>query len=101
MSDAETLLQNALAAHRAGQLDLAGQQYRQVLSAAPGRADVWNLLGMVSRQQGQHAAAIEQLTRAIELDPALPTRSIIGGDAPRSKPGKARGPRAAGGPRTK
>ena len=34
--------------------------------------------------------------------PASPTRSIIGGDAPpRSKPGKARGPRAAGGPRTK
>jgi len=34
--------------------------------------------------------------------PAPPTRSIIGGDsAPRSKPGKARGPRAAGGARTK
>jgi Tfp pilus assembly protein PilF len=72
MSDADTLLQNALAAHRGGQLDLAARQYREFLTAHPERADVWNLLGMASRQQGALAEAIEQLIRAIELNPALP-----------------------------
>ncbi|MBS0449427.1 MAG: tetratricopeptide repeat protein [Proteobacteria bacterium] len=66
-----TLLDDALARHRAGQLDEAAEAYRRLLYAAPDRADVLHLLGNVEYQRNDAAVAIRLIERAIALEPRI------------------------------
>ena len=63
------LLQQAVALHQKGQLQEAGQLYRQVLALAPRQFDALHLLGVIARQQGDAAGAVELIGQAIALKP--------------------------------
>lgn len=65
----QSLLQTALAHHRAGRLDQAAALYDQVRQAAPKLFDPVHLAGTVAYQQGRYADAVALLTRAAALDP--------------------------------
>ena len=62
-------LQQALALHRAGQLEPAAALYRAVLTHFPDHADALHLSGLIARQQGDLSRAIELMTRAVTADP--------------------------------
>jgi predicted O-linked N-acetylglucosamine transferase (SPINDLY family) len=64
----QSLLQSALAHHRAGRLTEAENIYRQARVAAPRHFDVLHLSGLAAYQQGRMPAAIELLTRAHQID---------------------------------
>jgi len=66
------LLQQGLAAHRAGQLDEAERAYRAILAAIPGHFDALHLLGAIAGQRGRHAEAEALIARAIAVAPAMP-----------------------------
>lgn len=55
--------------HQAGQLQQAEALYRQVLAVNPGHADSLHLLGVIARQVGQAARALEYIDKAIKLQP--------------------------------
>lgn len=55
----------ALEHHQAGRLPAAEQIYRQVLEVQPNNADALHLLGVLARQVGQPAVAVEYIGRAI------------------------------------
>jgi tetratricopeptide (TPR) repeat protein len=56
--------------HQRGCLDEASRLYRDVLTAHPDHADALHLLGVVALQQGDPAAAVEWIGRAIAVNPA-------------------------------
>jgi protein O-GlcNAc transferase len=64
----QSLLQEAVAHHRAGRFAPAEKGYRQVRAAAPKAAEGWHLGGLLAYQQGRAAEAVEMLTRAHQLD---------------------------------
>lgn len=66
------LLQDALATHQRGRLAEAERLYGEVLERAPRHADAHHLLGLVYHQQGAHDRAINQIDRAIALNPENP-----------------------------
>lgn len=68
-SQVRELLARALDLHRAGDRDQAASLYRQILEIDAGCADALHLLGMISHQHGEHARAIELITRAVTLVP--------------------------------
>lgn len=55
--------------HQAGQLQQAEALYRQVLAVNPGHADSLHLLGVIARQIGQPAQAIDYIDKAIRIQP--------------------------------
>jgi predicted O-linked N-acetylglucosamine transferase (SPINDLY family) len=65
----QSLLQAALAHHRAGRLPEAELLYRQARAAAPKNFDVLHLSGLAAYQQGRIADAVTWLGRAHKLDP--------------------------------
>ena len=66
---ARSLLEAAVAKHRAGDLDGAAADYRQVLVVAPDNADAFHLLGLVFHQRGAHDDAAALIERAMTLRP--------------------------------
>ena len=81
---ADPELEAALARHRAGDLDGAREAYQRLLAARPERPDVLNLLGMVARQSGEIAEAVELFRRAAKADPANPINQFQLGEALRA-----------------
>lgn len=65
----EAIFHQALAAHRAGQLDLAASLYRQILSHSKKQFAPRHLLGVIEGQRGNLAEGIRQISKAIKLDP--------------------------------
>jgi tetratricopeptide (TPR) repeat protein len=63
--DLERTLDDALAHHRAGRLDLAQDGYRAVLDAAPDHPDALNFLGVLLQDIGDYADAQDVLQRAV------------------------------------
>lgn len=61
----------ALAAHKAGELDKAAEQYRTYLRVRPGDAPVWTNLGALHRTRGQFSVAVACHRRALEIDPGM------------------------------
>ena len=59
-------LQAGVEAHRQGNLAIAEQNYRAVLTHAPETLDAINLLGRLLVQTGRPAEAVSQLRRAID-----------------------------------
>jgi predicted O-linked N-acetylglucosamine transferase (SPINDLY family) len=65
----DTILQQAVAWHRAGQLDDAARGYQQVLAACPDHADAMHLLGVVRHQAGRHGQAVDLIRQALYQRP--------------------------------
>jgi Flp pilus assembly protein TadD len=62
----------AIQHHQAGRLQAAEQIYRQILALQPNHADAWHLLGLIARQAGRHAIAVEYIdVRRQTAAPAL------------------------------
>ena len=57
----------ALARHRAGQLQQAETIYRAVLDRDPHHADALHLLGLIASENGKHQTAAMLIVRAIQL----------------------------------
>jgi len=66
---AATLLDEAIALHRAGRLADAEKIYRQVLLIQPNHFDCLHMLGVISAQGGKYADAAEQIGAALRLNP--------------------------------
>jgi predicted O-linked N-acetylglucosamine transferase (SPINDLY family) len=60
----------AIQHHEAGRLQAAEQIYRKILSVDPDHIDALHLIGIAAFQTGQHEAAVEYISRAIELNGA-------------------------------
>ena len=67
MATISTALTTALEHHQGGRLEAAELIYRQILATDPNQADAMHLLGVIARQVGQHAVAVELIGRAIQL----------------------------------
>ncbi len=65
----QSLLQQAIAHHRANRLVEAAAIYTRIRSVAPRNFDAVHLLGVVAIQQGRSADAVELLRKAAALDP--------------------------------
>ncbi len=59
-------LESALKYHRAGRLDEAERQYRSLLLRLPTQADALHGLGVLAHQRGDHAQAVELMTKAVQ-----------------------------------
>jgi len=68
--NAQTLVQQALAHHRAGQFGEAERLYRQALDLDPNHADAIHLLGMLAFQTGDLDRAATTIRQAIAIHPA-------------------------------
>lgn len=64
-----TLLNRAVARHRAGDIAAARELYEAVLSHDPQQADALHLLGVIHDQRGEHEAAVDLIRRAIVQSP--------------------------------
>lgn len=68
MADTASLLNQGLAAHRAGDLGAALAAYRQVLAQDQRCADAIHLIGVIAYQTGDPLTAIDVIGRAIAID---------------------------------
>lgn len=66
---ASTLLRQAVARHRAGDLAAARAGYEAVLAQDPIQADALHLLGVLKDQAGDHAGAVTLIEQAIAAQP--------------------------------
>jgi len=67
--DPRTLIQEGIAAQRAGRLTEAAQRYEAVLRAQPAHFDALQLLGVLRFREGQSSAGCELLERALRITP--------------------------------
>jgi tetratricopeptide (TPR) repeat protein len=65
-------LTTAIELHKSGQLGQAAQLYQKILIEEQDNAAALHLLGVVHDQQGQHARAVEEISRAVALQPNVP-----------------------------
>jgi len=68
----QDVLRNAMELHQAGQFGRAALLYQQVLRKEEENAEALHLLGVLHHQQGEHARAVEEIGRAISLQPSVP-----------------------------
>src|SRR5471032_2690376 len=66
---AASLLQQAVALHQQGKLQMAQALYRQVLELEPAQFDALHLSGVIARQDGDAAAAVELISPALQIAP--------------------------------
>jgi predicted O-linked N-acetylglucosamine transferase (SPINDLY family) len=72
MAIASEVFATAFRHYQAGRIQLAEDSCRQVVELAPHHSDAWHLLGLVSRETGNHDFAIECIERALQLNPDNP-----------------------------
>jgi len=68
----DDILTAALELHQSGQLEPAAQLYQKVLFQERDNASALHLLGVLHDQQGQHSRAVEEIGRAVALQPNVP-----------------------------
>jgi len=68
----DSALKSALHYHQQGDLAQAENKYREILAAMPVNVDALHLLGVLHNQKGDHQAAIDLITRAIQNFPGQP-----------------------------
>ena len=68
----ESILSEAMAKHRAGDLDSAETLYKEILAIDPSDPDVLNLLGVLSLQCERLEEADQLIRTAIKVDPTIP-----------------------------
>lgn len=71
MSDPDKLMTEAHRAFEGGRPDVAEAILQQVLSLAPGRADVRVALGTVAAASGHRGPAMDRMREALKIDPAF------------------------------
>jgi predicted TPR repeat methyltransferase len=69
VDDGAGLLGQAVRLHQQGRLDEAQASYRRVLDADPRQFDALHLLGVIERQRGHAARAVELIEDALRIDP--------------------------------
>jgi tetratricopeptide (TPR) repeat protein len=79
-----SLLSTALAHHQRGELSLASQLYRQIISAEPANAEALHLLGVAYLQLGQPHQALPLLEQAVALQAGVSAVHTNLGEAYRS-----------------
>jgi tetratricopeptide (TPR) repeat protein len=57
--------------HKEGQLQLAGQLYRQILQTEPQHAGALHFIGLIAYQLGDNDQAIDYMTQALRINPDL------------------------------
>jgi tetratricopeptide (TPR) repeat protein len=67
---AQEVVEVARDAARAGRFEIARDAYHRALEGSPDSAFLHRELGLVERRRGDTAAALAELKRAVELDPA-------------------------------
>jgi protein O-GlcNAc transferase len=67
--DTQSLFDQAVIRHEAGQLPEAQALYEQVIAADPGDADAMQLLAMIHVHQGRRDAGLKLLQQAVSIDP--------------------------------
>jgi len=75
-SNLQKLMGEAVTNHRAGRLAEADRLYRRVLAVEPSNADALHLLGVVAYQSGHTRIAIDLISRAIGITPAIATYHV-------------------------
>ena len=65
----QTLFDQAITRHRAGDLPGAEQLYRQLVQTAPGHFGPLQALGVLCAQQGRSSEALEYLEASLRLNP--------------------------------
>ncbi|MEJ0026218.1 MAG: sulfotransferase [Rhizomicrobium sp.] len=68
----QSLLEQGIAAHRAGDREQAEKFYRRVLDAAPNQPDALNLLGVLAADAGLWELAVDLMGRALLTRPKDP-----------------------------
>ncbi|HZZ01995.1 tetratricopeptide repeat protein [Paraburkholderia sp.] len=63
-----SLIDAALEAHQAGQLDVAEPFYREALALDPAHAKALHYFGVLQHQRGDHVFAAELMSEALKLD---------------------------------
>jgi protein O-GlcNAc transferase len=63
------VFERALAAHRQGALERAGELYMEVLRVQPNHPVALQMLGVVAVQRGQGPAGVELIRRSLAIDP--------------------------------
>jgi protein O-GlcNAc transferase len=71
-TDLTSILERGLHYHQQGDLELAEKNYRDILDVMPKNANALHLLGVLSNQMQDHPAAIDLITRAIQIAPDQP-----------------------------
>ncbi len=69
MATLPELVQQGLAAHRAGDHEGAARAYGAVLQVQPQHVGVLHLSGLLAHQQGDHPQALARIERALRLQP--------------------------------
>jgi tetratricopeptide (TPR) repeat protein len=64
--------------HQAGRLQQAESVYRQILTGDPKNSDALHLLGVLAHQCGHHQAAVDLMTKAIEIQPTAAAYTNLG-----------------------
>jgi tetratricopeptide (TPR) repeat protein len=65
-------LKRAIEYHRTGDLNRAGDIYREIIGAFPGHADALHLLGVIALQSGRNNTAEDFINKAILNNPRVP-----------------------------
>lgn len=65
----DLILQRGIEAHAEGDLDLASDFFADVVEFSPGFAEGWNRRAALEYARGEYGAAVEDLGKAIELQP--------------------------------
>jgi predicted TPR repeat methyltransferase len=68
VSDTAALLQQAVSLHQQGRLEQAHALYAQVLAREPRQFDALHLSGVIERQRGNPARAVELIRAALQVD---------------------------------
>ena len=84
MGEIETLFDAAAKCHESGNLVGAERLYRAVLAAEANHAEAWSRLGLVAHAQGDAAATLELVDRAIACDASRPVFHLQRADVCRS-----------------
>lgn len=66
MSVSTDLLRQAMALHREGDIESAARLYEEILSVSPENPDALHLSGLIAHQRGDHATAVERISRALQ-----------------------------------
>jgi tetratricopeptide (TPR) repeat protein len=69
LSKVTSQFSEALALHQIGRLEEAERIYKQVLATEPMHVGCLHLLGVISDQRGNHAAAVRQIESALKINP--------------------------------
>src|SRR5262249_8214916 len=75
----------AMQRHAAGQLEVAEELYRQILTFDSNCVDAWHLMGVIASQKGNYARAAEHIGEAIRINGAIPAFHNNLGNAYRSQ----------------